>query len=110
MMTLESLGRMVADKRGDLGIRAAARQIGVSASTLSRVERGHLPDLENYQKICNWLGIDTEDVVGKTFARQESDVARVHFRKSRTVSKETALALAELILAAQRAIQLQDGE
>ena len=64
MLTLESLGRLVAKKRGDRGIRAAASEIGISPSTLSRVENGHLPDLENYRKICAWLGIDPANVVG----------------------------------------------
>ena len=64
MMTLESLGRLIAQKRGDRGIRAVAKEIGVSPSTLSRVENGHLPDLENYWKICRWLGLDPASVVG----------------------------------------------
>ena len=51
-MTLENLGRLILKKRGGRGIRAVAKEIGVSPSTLSRVENGHLPDLENYRKIC----------------------------------------------------------
>ncbi len=110
MMTLESLGRLVVKKRGDRGIRAVAKEIGVSPSTLSRVENGHLPDLENYRKICKWLGIDPASVVGNSSAGARADVARVHFKKDGAIRHETAAALAELILAAQRALEHQEGD
>jgi transcriptional regulator with XRE-family HTH domain len=103
MEILENLGRRVAEKRGAQGIRAAAKEIGISHATLSRVERGFLPDLENYKKILKWLG-----VVSDSFPQQQheskSGVAQVHFRKKATTSPETAQALAELILAAQNAL------
>jgi transcriptional regulator with XRE-family HTH domain len=108
MMTLESLGRLVVKKRGEKGIRAAAAEVGVSPATLSRVENGHLPDLENYRKICKWLGIEPESVVGTAVTGAKTDIARVHFKKSGTISPETAEALAQLILAAQRASELRD--
>ena len=50
-LTLKSLGRKITDKRGANGIRAAAAEIGISPATLSRVERGNLPDLETFKKI-----------------------------------------------------------
>lgn len=110
MMTLESLGRLVAKKRGEQGIRAAAKEVGISPSTLSRVENGHLPDLENYRKICAWLGIDPATVVGKADVGARTNVARAHFKKDGAIRQETAAALAELILAAQRAVKLQEGD
>lgn len=102
MITLESLGRMIAKKRGNQGLRAAAAEIGISSATLSRVENGHLPDLENFKKICNWLGVEVSSVAGAPRIGQQA-VARVHFKRKKEVSQETALALAEMILAAQRA-------
>lgn len=104
---LEDLGRRVAKHRETLGlgIRAAAKEIGVSHPTLSRIERGHLPDLENYQRICRWLGEDAESNVmplaGLSSSTEASVVAEVHFRKRATVSPKTAQALAQMILAAQ---------
>ena len=109
-MTLESLGRLVAKKRGERGIRAVAKEIGVSPSTLSRVENGHLPDLENYRKICKWLGVDPTGVLGSPASGARTDVARVHFKKDGTTRQETAEALAQLILAAQRALEVQEHE
>ena len=110
MITLESLGRLVAKKRGEKGIRAAAKEIGISPSTLSRVENGHLPDLENYRKICVWLGIDPTTIVGQAERGARTNVARAHFKKDSEIRQETAAALAELILAAQRAVEMQETE
>lgn len=101
MLTLESLGQLISEKRAGQGIRAAAKEIGISPATLSRVENGHLPDLENFQKICKWLGVDMGNVVGIP-ATSQTSVARVHFKKKPTIKLETAHALAEMILAAQR--------
>jgi transcriptional regulator with XRE-family HTH domain len=101
MTTLENLGRLLHEKRGDRGIREVAKEIGISHATLSRVERGHLPDLENYQKICKWLGIDVATVTGIESQKIPAPAAQVHFRKAPTISPKTAQALAQMILAAQ---------
>ena len=101
MTTLENLGRQLQEKRGNRGIREVAREIGISHATLSRVERGHLPDLENYQKICKWLGVDVSTVTGMASTTAPKPIAQVHFRKAPTVSPKTAQALAQMILAAQ---------
>lgn len=104
MEILENLGRRVMEKRGTQGIRAAAKEIGISHATLSRVERGFLPDLENYRKICIWLGVEPEGSTIRQGGYPPPGVAQVHFKKEPTTSPETAQALAELILAAQRAL------
>jgi len=109
MSTLENLGRLIQEKRGDRGIRAAAKEIGISHATLSRVERGHLPDLENYQKICTWLGIEMTAVAGGTPSNPtDAEIPAVHFRKEPAVSPETAQALAQMILAAQAFLAKQE--
>ena len=102
--SLESLGTLVLDKRGKIGIRATAANVGVSPATLSRVENGHLPDLENFQKICRWLNVDPSILLGFDAEANDRPVAAVHFRKKQTMALETASALADMILAAQRAI------
>jgi len=51
-LTIHSLGRLALDRRGDRGIRAVAEEIGISPATLSRVERGKLPDLDTFGKMC----------------------------------------------------------
>ena len=108
--SLDTLGQLVADKRGRHGIRATAAKIGISPATLSRVENGHLPDLENFQKICRWLKVDPSAVLGfdADSASASRPIAAVHFRKKQTMQLETASALAEMILAAQRALLARD--
>ncbi len=102
---IEELGRLVATKRGSRGVRAAAAEAEVSSATFSRVENGHMPDLETFAKICKWLGKDPREFLG--FEREEAapPQAVVQFKKDRTVSRDTAVALGELILAAQNAMR-----
>jgi len=104
-LPIEELGRLIATKRGGRGVRAAAAEVGVSSATLSRIENGHMPDLETFAKICRWLDRDPREFLGLSEADQQAPQAVVHFRKKKTVASETAVALGELILAAQRAIR-----
>lgn len=101
MASLEELGRLLKEKRKARGIREVAREIGISHATLMRVEKGHLPDLENYKKICQWLGIEDTATLSISNTTQARPIAEVHFRKARTVSPKTAQALAKMILTAQ---------
>ena len=106
-MPLEDLGRLILEKRGQKGIRAAAKEIGISHATLSRVERGFLPDLENYGKIRKWLGIEESTVHMPT---NTSDIPQVHFRRKREVTADTAADLAQMIMAAQTAWRPDEEE
>lgn len=103
-LPIEELGRLITAKRGGRGVRATALSVGVSPATLSRVENGHMPDLETFAKICRWLERDPREFLGIEAEEKSSAHAVVHFRKKRTIARETATALGELILAAQRAI------
>lgn len=106
--TLESLGSLVKNRRGKVGVRATAKQIGISPATLSRVENGHLPDLENFRKICQWLQVDPSTILGIDSAAMIRPTASVHFRKNQTLTPDSAVALGDLILAAQRAAAALD--
>lgn len=37
------------------GLRLSARNAGISAATLSRIERGCVPDIHTFAKICGWM-------------------------------------------------------
>ncbi len=108
-LPIEELGRLIAIKRGGRGVRSAAAEVGTSAATLSRVENGHMPDLETFAKICGWLDRDPREFLGLDRAEAESPQAVVHFRKKKTVAQETAVALGELILAAQKAVRARNA-
>jgi len=104
-LPMAEFGRLIATKRGSKGIRTAAIEAGVSSATLSRVENGHMPDLETFAKICKWLNRDPREFLG--LDSENADQSRktvVHFKKNKTVSMETATALGELIIAAENAL------
>lgn len=48
----------IARDNAGLSLRELEKEIGVSASTLSRFESGNMPDLLSYAKVCKWLGED----------------------------------------------------
>lgn len=37
------------------GVREAAKEFGVSAATVSRIERGYQPDAATFLKLLQWL-------------------------------------------------------
>ena len=109
-LTIDDFGRLLTAKRGNRGVRAAAADAGISSATFSRVENGHMPDLRSFAKLCTWLGRDPREFLGMESGDNTTPQpqAVVHFRKKKTVKVETAKALGELILAAQRAIRARD--
>lgn len=108
--SLGNLGRKIANKRGDQGLRATAKEIDISSSTLSRIENGHLPDLETFKKICDWLEVNPGDVLGNKATNNEINRARVHFKVDKTLKPETADALAKMIIYAKKALEIQEAE
>jgi transcriptional regulator with XRE-family HTH domain len=57
-VNLELLVRHLTSRRAGRSLRKVASEIGLSASTLCRVEQGYIPDLVSFSKICRWLGTD----------------------------------------------------
>jgi transcriptional regulator with XRE-family HTH domain len=111
-INLLRLGKLVRERRGDQGIRKVASDIGVSPATLSRVERGKLPDLETFTKICEWLEVDPAEmldikkglVVKKREQQNSQVVVAAHLRADSAQDPEAAQDIAQLILAAQRTL------
>ena len=109
-LTLQALGLKIIERRGDRGVREVAKEIGTSPATLSRVERGHLPDLETFGKLCRWLDIDPGEVLGTKRGTSSRPIVSVkaHFVKDQAVNAKTAAALADLIVKAHQALVLLD--
>ena len=63
-MEYEDLAKLVLRRRGSMGIRAAANEIGISPTTLSRIERGHIPDKKTLDTVCGWLGEEPAQFTG----------------------------------------------
>jgi ribosome-binding protein aMBF1 (putative translation factor) len=55
----KTFAQAICDKREveKLSLRDLGATIGVSASTLSRLENGEMPDLLTYAKLCFWMNV-----------------------------------------------------
>ena len=106
-MNILKLSKLLVEKRGERGVREFAREIGISAATLSRIERGKLPDIETFGKLCSVLKVDPADILGIDNIEAVPDpvspnvIAAVHFKADAHYSLQAAQDLAALILAAQ---------
>jgi transcriptional regulator with XRE-family HTH domain len=100
-----------------LSIREVAQQIGVSAPTLSRVERGHhLPERENLLRIARWAGVRIDPSLHPDDARKlrnqlvhapdasTIEAVEMHLRADKNLSRDDAEALSELFRAAYDAV------
>ena len=103
-LQIEKLGSLVSDQRGTLGVRAAAKEIGISPATLSRIENGHVPDLTTFAAVCRWLGEDPATFLGMQ-ASKKSESVTVHLRKEKTLNADSAAALGRLIVNVQQALR-----
>lgn len=101
---LNRLAALVAKKRDGRPLRDLAEEIGgVSAPTLSRIEKGHLPDLDTFMKLCRWLKVSPDDfqmtpqrrVVDSGLDTRETVCA--YLRADRTLPQSTASALTTMI-------------
>ena len=106
-LTLATLGVRVKEKRGPRKLRETAKEIGISAATLMRVENGRVPDLGTFGKICKWLDIDPRPLLGlqsKLEAREEGATYQVsaHLKLDQTPNPKTVNALARMILHAAK--------
>jgi len=59
----EKLVKDIIHMRDAIGIslRTAAKDIGISNATLSRIERGKTPDIITFGLICKWLNRNTSN-------------------------------------------------
>lgn len=100
-IALRELGAELKDYReeNELSLRAVAGETGISASTLSRLERGHVPDLETVEALADFLGITVRTAAGSTDsgrldAEGLSRQIRVHLRANKNLSEEAAREIA----------------
>jgi transcriptional regulator with XRE-family HTH domain len=106
-ITLETLGINLAKFRNEKGvaIRQAAQEIGTSPTTLTRIEKGNIPDIETFKKICNWMDADPGAVLNSNSSSNiKTPTVAVHFRKPQTLKPEIASALANMLILAQNAM------
>lgn len=108
---LSSLGAMARARRGGKTLREAAKEIGIGAATLMRIENGRIPDVTTFGNICKWLEVNPGSFLG--FGRSNSGFGAedsndtlqpiqisAHFRADQTPKPETIEALSTMILIA----------
>lgn len=92
---------MLKNQRGYKSLRTVAKEIdGVSSITLSRIERGGIPDVNTFIRICKWLGVPTDNfIVGSSKKRIVStrEIVIAHLRADRELSKETVTMLITMV-------------
>lgn len=103
---LGGLGNDARKRRENKTLRDAARDIGISAATLMRVEAGRVPDVETYGKLCTWLGVDPGSYLGikpasgsvSADSSPKHMVVSAHFKADRLPDPNTVTALASMIM------------
>jgi transcriptional regulator with XRE-family HTH domain len=94
-----NLGPILRARRREkhLSLRDLADQTGVSLNTLSRVERGHVPDLKNFRLILDWLEVPAERFLDTAGEASTPEVIARHLRADRRLPQEAATRIAELV-------------
>ncbi|HUZ56290.1 MAG TPA: helix-turn-helix transcriptional regulator [Streptosporangiaceae bacterium] len=83
-----------------LSLRDVSDATGVSVNTLSRVERGHLPDLKNYQRLVDWLGVPADTFLETTQPESSAgtlDLVARHFRSDQRLTPDAAAKLTSMV-------------
>jgi transcriptional regulator with XRE-family HTH domain len=85
--------------RTGLSLRMAAKEADVPFNTLARVEKGHLPDLANFRRIVDWLGVEPERFFRPQRFRTETtvDVIGHHLARDPNLSPAAAERIAGLV-------------
>jgi transcriptional regulator with XRE-family HTH domain len=105
------LADMIKQKRGTRGLREAATEISksigeISASTLSRIEQGNLPDIETYITLCQWLEVSTNYFTeNHSMKNSTSKTIVAHLRADKNLPKDTAMALVKMITLAYESLE-----
>jgi len=98
--TATELGALLKARRRErrLTLRDLSDQIGVSLNTLSRVERGYLPDLKNFQLIIDWLEVPAEHFLQPPSGEISTpEVIARHLRSDQRLTQEAAAKIATLV-------------
>jgi len=103
------LSAMIKAKRAGRPLRIIAEEIGgVTASTLSRIERENAPDLESFMRLCRWLGVSADafrpaPLTEVAESMSMPDVIEANLRADRILPTEAVDALSQMIRFAYKA-------
>jgi transcriptional regulator with XRE-family HTH domain len=113
-LQIDQLGGMVAERRAKdgLNLREAADIAGVSFNTLSRVERGHTPDLSSFRKIVDWLGLPADRFFTPARRRAEStpDIVEQQLLADPALPEDSARKIAGIVADLYRVLARRDNQ
>jgi transcriptional regulator with XRE-family HTH domain len=100
-VTVDQLGAELKRRREELGIslRTVEHDTKISAATLSRVERGSVPDIPIIERLATWLGVNV-CAVGEEIQTVQTDedlkrAIAVHLRANKSLPETVARAIVE---------------
>ena len=97
---------MIKSKRGNIGLRQLSSEIGISPSTLSRIEQGNLPDIDTYMTLCKWLEVSPDFFTNNDAIDTNTKAGVIaHLRADKILPSETAEALIQMINLAYDSVQ-----
>lgn len=102
-ISVEQLGPELSRIRKERGLslRDVAGEIKISASTLSRIERGSRPDLDVVERVARYLGVSIASGAQPSRTAQSDDdvvrVVEVHLRANKRLSVQAAQSIAETV-------------
>jgi transcriptional regulator with XRE-family HTH domain len=93
-----------ARKQRNISLRQVGDEIGISPSTLSRIERDAQPDLETLNKLIDWLELDRNAVFHSSPAKANGTPKQVEvlLRADKNLDPRTAKTLAKIFDTAYR--------
>src|SRR5262249_47121430 len=102
----ERLAALVRDRvAANSNLREAAKEAGVSPATLSRIQRGHTPDIDALLALIRWLRIPIEEVLadppdrGAFWGGSTPEKVAVHLAADPALSPQSAELLARVFTA-----------
>ncbi|MEO0707816.1 MAG: XRE family transcriptional regulator [Cyanobacteria bacterium J06649_5] len=109
-LDVQMLAGLVRSKRGTRGLREIAQECHTSASTISRVEREQVPDINSFLALCNWLEVAPVRLFKNSAIEQQDNQQQLskaeelalRVRSDSRLSPATANVLATLIRAGYR--------
>lgn len=100
---VDQLGSELRRKRVKEGmnLKDVEEETGISASTLSRVERGRIPKVEDIKKLAEWLSVNVQ-AAGEEQSTIQSDedlvrAIEVHLRARKNLSEQAAQTIARTV-------------
>lgn len=102
-LDMSAFTAMLKAKRASNSLREAAKEIGeISASTLSRIENGKVPDMESYLRLCDWIGADPDQFLKRAKEEETAEpttpeIIEAHLRADKNLDETTAKAIAEMV-------------